>query len=115
MCDKKNFLIRQEGDASPGHPTDYAGFTNKITWTVWSGMLEGGTLDYWLDFAVERGGQECLSLSFQVRQQFEELSYPGLSPMVLEFVTFAISEVDWEQIAGKLLEYLDDSTPPLYG
>ena len=106
--DPRNFLIRKEGDAHPGHPTDYAGFTNKLTWAVWSSFLEEGVLDYWLDFVKESSVKEVWHLAPCIKRHFEEMCAFNLSNIVLEFVLWATSEVDWRQVAGKLLEYFED-------
>lgn len=102
--DPRNFLIRREGDTG----TESHGYTNKVTYILWCHMLED--LDtYLLDFVCDSGHRSVGELAPAVQKFYHEAAMVALSGLFYDLVSLALSEVAWEQISDKLLEYVEDT------
>jgi hypothetical protein len=99
--DPRNFLIRREGDTG----VETHGYTNRETYMLWCYMLDDldGVL---MDQLCVRNERTIEEIAPAVKQFYQDAAMVALSGLFYDLVLLALSDVDWEQIAGKLLEYL---------
>lgn len=84
------------------------GYTNRETYNLWSYMLED--LDtFLLDFVAESNCRSVGELAPAVKQFYQDAAMVALSGLFYDLVSLVLSNVDWEQISDKLLEYVEDT------